>query len=122
MIEFCSVDRRLLPTCYVPLVDLDQAGHLTTEAIEMGAAALLIASGCPPTHSPSHVALDAVWAAASEASFPSSSTSAAPVTSSTRTTSATACRSRPTSTAARRTSAPSTTWPSPRHRPRRWPR
>ncbi len=70
MIEFCSVDRRLLPTCYVPLVDLDQAGHLTTEAIEMGAAALLIASGCPPTHSPSHVALDAVWAAASEAGIP----------------------------------------------------
>ena len=23
MIEFCSVDRRLLPTCYVPLVDFD---------------------------------------------------------------------------------------------------
>ena len=31
-------------------------------------------------------------------------------------------RSRPTSTAARRTSAPSTTWASPARRPRRWPR
>ena len=26
MIEFCSVDPRLLPTCYVPLVDFDRAG------------------------------------------------------------------------------------------------
>jgi predicted TIM-barrel fold metal-dependent hydrolase len=70
MVEFCSVDRRLLPSCYVPLADLDQAGALAAEAIEMGAAALLVASGCPPTHSPSHVGLDAVWAAASEAGLP----------------------------------------------------
>ena len=26
MVEFCSVDPRLLPTCYVPLVDFDRAG------------------------------------------------------------------------------------------------
>ena len=51
--------------------------------------------------------------------IPSCSTSAAPATSSTRTTSATACRSRPTSTAARRTSARSTTWASPARRRRR---
>jgi uncharacterized protein len=70
MVEFCSVDPRLLPTCYVPLADLDQAGPLAIEAIGMGAAALLVASGCPPGHSPSHVALDAVWAAASEAAIP----------------------------------------------------
>ena len=70
MIEFCSADRRLLPTLYVPLVDLDQAGSLADEAIGMGAAALLIASGCPATHSPSHIALDAVWAAASDAGIP----------------------------------------------------
>ncbi len=48
----------------------------------------------------------------------SCSTSAAPASSSTRATSATACRSRRTSTAARRTSARSTTWGSP-GRPRR---
>ncbi len=41
---------------------------------------------------------------------------------STPTTSRTACRSRPTSTAARRTSARSTTWASPARRCRRWPR
>ena len=70
MIEFCSSDARLLPTLYVPLADLERAGALATEAISMGAAALLVASGCPPTHSPSHIALDAVWAAASEARIP----------------------------------------------------
>ena len=64
MVEFCSVDPRLLPTCYVPLADLDRgAAAMADEAIEMGAAALLVASGCPPGHSPSHIGLDPVWAA-----------------------------------------------------------
>jgi predicted TIM-barrel fold metal-dependent hydrolase len=35
-----------------------------------GAAALLVASGCPPSHSPSHIGLDPVWAAASDARIP----------------------------------------------------
>jgi len=70
MLEFCSVDSRLLSTCYVPLADLDRAGALASEAIELGASALLVASGCPPGHSPSHIALDAVWAAASDAGIP----------------------------------------------------
>ena len=70
MSEFCSVDARLLPTLYVPLADLDRAGELAAEAISMGAGALLVASGCPPNHSPSHIALDAVWAAASDARVP----------------------------------------------------
>src|SRR5690606_8961620 len=34
------------------------------------AAALLVASGCPPRHSPSHIALDGVWARAEEARIP----------------------------------------------------
>jgi len=70
MIEFCSSDARLLPTLYVPLADLERAGDLAAEAIAMGASALLVASGCPPSHSPSHIALDSVWAAASEAGIP----------------------------------------------------
>ncbi|HYI60833.1 MAG TPA: amidohydrolase family protein [Acidimicrobiales bacterium] len=70
MVEFCSVDDRLLPTCYVPLVDLDRAAAMAEEAIAMGAAALLVASGCPPGHSPSHVGLDPVWARAQEAGLP----------------------------------------------------
>ncbi len=70
MIEFCSVDPRLLPTAYVPLVDFDRAAAMAREAIGMGAAALLVASGCPPGHSPSHVGLDPVWAAAQDAGIP----------------------------------------------------
>jgi uncharacterized protein len=70
MLEFCAHDKRLLSTLYVPLADLDRAGPLAQEAIAQGAAALLVASGCPPTHSPSHIRLDAVWRVASEAGVP----------------------------------------------------
>jgi predicted TIM-barrel fold metal-dependent hydrolase len=70
MVEFCAADRRLLSTLYVPLADLDRAPGLAAEAIDLGAGALLVASGCPPGHSPSHVALDAVWAIAEEAGVP----------------------------------------------------
>src|SRR5262245_32713485 len=70
MAEFCSVDPRLLSTLYVPLADLEQAPALAREAIDMGAAALLLASGCPPGHSPSHIGLDPVWAIAQEAGVP----------------------------------------------------
>ena len=70
MVEFCAADRRLLPTCYVPLADLGRAPGAAAEALAMGAAALLVASGCPPGHSHSHVALDGVWAQAQEAGIP----------------------------------------------------
>ena len=70
MAEFCSVDARLLSTLYVPLADIDRAGEYAREALDMGAGALLVASGCPPGHSPSHVGLDPVWAAAQEAGVP----------------------------------------------------
>ena len=55
MVEFCSVDARLLPTCYVPLADFDRSAAMAGEAIAMGAAALLVPSGCPNDHSPSHL-------------------------------------------------------------------
>jgi predicted TIM-barrel fold metal-dependent hydrolase len=70
MVEFCSVDPRLLATCYVPLADFERASAMAAEAIDMGAAALLMASGCPPGHSPSHRSLDPVWAQAEEAGIP----------------------------------------------------
>jgi predicted TIM-barrel fold metal-dependent hydrolase len=70
MLEFCAADPRLLPTCYVPLADLERAAPFAEEAISMGAAALLVASGCPPRHSPSHIGLHGVWAAAQEAGIP----------------------------------------------------
>ena len=70
MTEFCSVDNRLLSTCYVPLADFDRSAAMAAEAIDMGAAALLIASGCPSGHSPSHRGLDPVWRQAEEAGIP----------------------------------------------------
>ena len=70
MLEFCAVDARLLPTCYVPIVDFDRAKAMARESIAGGAAALLVASGCPPNHSPSHRALDPVWAQAQDAGIP----------------------------------------------------
>jgi predicted TIM-barrel fold metal-dependent hydrolase len=70
MVEFCSVDARLLPTCYVPLADFERTEEMAREALEMGAAALLIPSGCPKGHSPSHLGLDPLWAIAQEAGIP----------------------------------------------------
>jgi predicted TIM-barrel fold metal-dependent hydrolase len=70
MIDFCSADPRLLPTCYVPIADFDRTKEMANEAIQMGAAALLVPSGCPKNHSPSHLGLDPLWAAAQEAEIP----------------------------------------------------
>ena len=75
MLEFCSVDERLLATCYVPLADFERARAMAQESLDAGAAALLVASGCPAGHSPSHVALDPVWHLPSMAARFSHSTS-----------------------------------------------
>ena len=70
MTDFCSVDRRLLATGYVPLMDFERSAAAAKEAIELGAKALLIASRCPKGHSPSHIAFDPIWAQAQEAGIP----------------------------------------------------
>ena len=70
MVDFCSVDRRLLPTGYVPLADFERTADAAREAIELGAKALLIPSRCPDSHSPSHIGFDPLWAAAQEAGLP----------------------------------------------------
>ncbi|MEN8182166.1 MAG: amidohydrolase family protein [Myxococcota bacterium] len=70
LLEFCSVDPRLLATGYVPLRDFERSRAMALEVIEMGSRALLVPSGCPRGHSPSHTALDPVWALAEEARLP----------------------------------------------------
>ena len=70
MTDFCGIDRRLLATAYVPLTDFARARATAAEAIALGAKALLVASKCPRTHSPSHIELDPVWAQAQEAGIP----------------------------------------------------
>lgn len=69
-IAFCSQDPRLLPVAYVPLQDLELAAPCAGEAIEAGAAALLIPNRMPKDHAQSHVGFDAVWAQAQEARIP----------------------------------------------------
>ena len=103
------------PRCYVPLVDPERAVAATADdALDQGAAALLVASGCPPRYSPSHTDLVRRVGPGRGGRHPRRlprRRDGRP--SSTPTTSSTASRSRPTSTAARRTSARSTTWGSP---------
>ena len=108
------------PVGYVPLADFDRARAMAEEAVAMGCQALLVPSACPAGHSPSHTGLFPVWAIAQEAGLPivfhvggGGQLLLDP------TTSTTACRRSPTSTAAPRTSARSTTWRSPSRRCRR---
>lgn len=70
MTDFCSADRRMFSSLYVPLCDFGLADRMAAEAIRQGARGLLVASRCPKRHSPSHVALDRVWAQAQEAGVP----------------------------------------------------
>lgn len=70
MADFCQVDRRLLATGYVPLIDRARAPQIAREAIELGCKGLVIPSRHPPGFSPSHVELDALWAVAEEAGLP----------------------------------------------------
>lgn len=70
MVEFCSVDKRLLATGYVPLADFELTRKAAREAIDLGAKGLMIPSRCPDGHSPSHLGLDPLWATAQEAGIP----------------------------------------------------
>ncbi len=70
MTDFCSIDKRLLATAYVPLEDFGRAEATAKAAIEMGAKALMVPSWCPQNHSPSHIGLFPVWAMTEEAGLP----------------------------------------------------
>ncbi len=70
VIDFCSVDRRLLPVCWVPFASIEQAVAVGREALDAGAAALMIPSTCPREHGPTHVGFDPLWAMAAEAGIP----------------------------------------------------
>jgi predicted TIM-barrel fold metal-dependent hydrolase len=70
MAAFCQADPRLLATGYVPLRDFERSERMAAEVIEMGCKALLVPSGCPRGHAPSHPGLDPIWARAQEAGLP----------------------------------------------------
>ncbi|MEA3076432.1 MAG: hypothetical protein QOF60_1340 [Actinomycetota bacterium] len=70
MVDFCSIDKRLLAVGYVPLADFQRSAAFAGEALDLGCKALMVASAPPARHSPSHVGLDPVWAQAQEAGVP----------------------------------------------------
>lgn len=70
MADYCSVDRRLLATAYIPLVDRKRAAEVAREAIAGGAKGLMIPSMCPKHHSPSHADFDELWGLAQDAGLP----------------------------------------------------
>jgi predicted TIM-barrel fold metal-dependent hydrolase len=70
MVDFCSVDKRLLATGYIPLVDIEAAPVIAKEALDMGCKGLIIPSVCPPNHSPSHIGFEPLWSLAEEAGVP----------------------------------------------------
>ena len=82
MVEFCAGRPAAAADLLRPARRLRRSAlAMADEAIEMGAAALLVASGCPPGHSPSHIgARPGVGPRAGGARSRSCSTSAAPAT------------------------------------------
>lgn len=70
IVDFCSVDARLLPVGYVPLADFERTAAFTAEAIDAGCKALMIPSACPRNHSPSHTGLFPLWDQAQDAGLP----------------------------------------------------
>ena len=70
IVDFCSVDDRLLPVGYLPLMDVERTAAFARQAIDDGCAALMAASKCPKHHAPSHVGLDATWTQLEEANVP----------------------------------------------------
>jgi predicted TIM-barrel fold metal-dependent hydrolase len=70
ILDWCSVDQRLLPVTVLPVGDMEAAVTLAREVIDAGTAAIQIGQYCTPAHSPSHAALDPVWSMCEEAGVP----------------------------------------------------
>jgi predicted TIM-barrel fold metal-dependent hydrolase len=70
MVDFCSIDHRLLAVGFVPLNDPVRAVACAQEAIELGCKALWIPHGVPTDKSPTHPDYDGVWAAMADAGVP----------------------------------------------------
>ncbi len=116
MVDFCSVDRRLLPTGYIPLIDFERTAKAAREAIDLGAKALMIPHAAPTLIRPATLASIHCGLSPRKPACRSCFMSAAAGSFWRTPTSTTACHRSLTSTAATITSSRSTTWPSPIHR------
>ena len=54
----------------MPFASIERAIEMAREALDLGAAALMIPSVCPREHGPTHVGFDPLWAMAQEAGVP----------------------------------------------------
>jgi uncharacterized protein len=70
MVEFCANDRRLLPVGFVPLDVPELAEREIEEAVRLGCRTIWIPAGPAGDKSPSHPALDGVWARLQDANMP----------------------------------------------------
>lgn len=70
MLDFCSGDERLLPVCFLPLVDPERSAAELDEILPAGPGAVWVLSDALGDTSPSHVDLEPVWARLAEAGVP----------------------------------------------------
>lgn len=70
MVDFCSVDPRLLPVGYVPLTDPTRALAAIEEAIELGCDAVMVPSTAAGELAPTHPDLFPVWDTLAQADVP----------------------------------------------------
>ena len=68
--DFCSADKRLLPVGFVPLNVPEMAEREIEEAIRLGCRSVWIPATTAGDKSPSHPALDGVWARLQDANVP----------------------------------------------------
>lgn len=70
MVDFCSVDERLLPVAFVPLVDPIRARTHVQEAVEGGCSAVMVPSTAAGERAPTHPDLDGFWDVLNESNVP----------------------------------------------------
>lgn len=70
MLEFCDGDDRMLPVCFLPLLDATLAADALDALIPQGPGAVWVTSDMLGNVSPSHVDYEPVWARLAEANVP----------------------------------------------------
>jgi predicted TIM-barrel fold metal-dependent hydrolase len=68
--DFCSADKRLLPVGFVPLDVPELAEREIEQAVKLGCRSVWIPATAAGDKSPSHPALDGVWARLQDANMP----------------------------------------------------
>jgi predicted TIM-barrel fold metal-dependent hydrolase len=70
LVNFCAVDRRLLPVGFVPLAEPSRAVSLAEEAVADGCAAIMVPSTAAGERAPTHPDLDGFWEVLSRSNVP----------------------------------------------------